>query len=88
MATTRVRRRVLDWNYAWNPFTVPAHATKLLGYPTTRCPRPMTSDPGRESDSDPPGVPGLHSWRSVYVFVFLAFLLVVIALTIFARVYA
>lgn len=39
-------------------------------------------------DDDSPGVPGFHSWRSVYLFVFIAFVLVVIALAIFSRVYA
>ncbi|MES2692808.1 MAG: hypothetical protein V4773_04990 [Verrucomicrobiota bacterium] len=41
-----------------------------------------------EDDRDPPGVPGFRTWRMVYVFVFGAFLLMVVALTIFARYYA
>ncbi|MDO8543297.1 MAG: hypothetical protein Q7S40_22905 [Opitutaceae bacterium] len=42
----------------------------------------------REPDDEPPGVPGFRSWRGVYWFVFLFFVLVVIALTIFSRVHA
>lgn len=37
---------------------------------------------------DPPGVPGFRTWRGVYLFVFGCFILVVIALTLFARVFA
>lgn len=44
----------------------------------------MSSD----DPDDPPGVPGFRSWRGVYVFVFAAFILLVIALTIFSRIYA
>ena len=39
-------------------------------------------------DEEPPGVPGFRSWNGVYVFVFAAFVLIVIALAILARVYA
>jgi hypothetical protein len=39
-------------------------------------------------DDESPGVPGFRSWRGVYLFVFIAFVVVVIALTIFSRVYA
>lgn len=40
-------------------------------------------------DSDqPPAVPGFRTWRGVYVFVFGAFIVFVIALTIFSRFYA
>lgn len=49
------------------------------------------TQPSREpldDDREPPGVPGFGSWRMVYVFVFGAFLLMVVALTIFARYYA
>ena len=44
----------------------------------------MTPDDREE----PPGVPGFHSWRAVYIFVFVVFMLVVIGLTLFARLYA
>jgi hypothetical protein len=48
--------------------------------PTSRLER---NDPADE----PPGVPGFRSWRGVYIFVFSAFVLLVIALTIFERIY-
>lgn len=37
---------------------------------------------------DAPGVPGFRTWRGVYLFVFGAFVLMVIALAIFSRVFA
>lgn len=45
-----------------------------------------TSDPPTESES--PGVPGFRTWRGVYFFVFGCFLLVVVLLAIFTRVFA
>jgi hypothetical protein len=39
-------------------------------------------------DEDSPGVPGFRTWRGVYLFVFIAFVLMVVALAIFSRVYA
>lgn len=39
-------------------------------------------------DDDAPSVPGFRTWRGVYLFVFVAFVLIVIALTIFSRAYA
>ena len=40
----------------------------------------------REDPSDDsPGVPGFRTWRGVYVFVFLCFLAVVAALTVFTH---
>ncbi|MCR6656304.1 MAG: hypothetical protein NVV63_10915 [Opitutus sp.] len=42
----------------------------------------------RDHDGEPPGVPGLRTWRGVYVFVFSCFVATVIALTIFSRVFA
>jgi hypothetical protein len=45
-----------------------------------------SSDP--DDDHRPPGVPGFRSWRGVYLFVFGAFVLVVIGLTIFTRYFA
>ncbi len=38
-------------------------------------------------DDESPGVPGFHSWRSVYLLVFGVFVLVVIGLAILARMY-
>ncbi len=49
---------------------------------------PQAPRPESDDAEDPPGVPGFHSWRAVYVFVFAAFILLVIALTIFSRLYA
>ncbi|MBC7365766.1 MAG: hypothetical protein H7343_02965 [Undibacterium sp.] len=39
-------------------------------------------------DDDAPGVPGFSTWRGVYLFVFITFVLVVVALTLFSRAYA
>ena len=39
-------------------------------------------------DKEAPGVPGFRTWRGVYLFVLGCFVLMVIALTIFARSYA
>ena len=44
-----------------------------------------SSDPG---DDESPGVPGFRTWRGVYLLVFAVFVLVVVALAIFSRVYA
>ncbi|HEX2853682.1 MAG TPA: hypothetical protein VHO24_10615 [Opitutaceae bacterium] len=42
-----------------------------------------------ESDeSESPGVPGFHSWRGVYLFVFGCFLLMVVGLAVFTHFYA
>ena len=41
-----------------------------------------------EDPDEPPGVPGFRSWRAVYIFVFAAFILLVLALALFSRVYA
>jgi hypothetical protein len=49
----------------------------------------MTSPAAPPPDDDgPPNVPGFRSWRGVYGFVFLAFVAVVVALTVFTRVFA
>ena len=37
---------------------------------------------------EPPGVPGFRTWRAMYLFVFGAFVALVIALAVFSRVYA
>ena len=44
--------------------------------------------PNPPPDDDSPGVPGFHTWRGVYLFVFIVFVLVVVALTVFTRVFA
>jgi hypothetical protein len=40
------------------------------------------------SPDESPGVPGFRTWRGVYLFVFGCFVLVVILLAVFTRVYA
>lgn len=44
--------------------------------------------PDQRSDAEPPGLPGLHTWRGVYLFVFGCFVLVVVLLAVFARIFA
>lgn len=44
------------------------------------------SEHRREAD-EPPGVPGFRTWRAVYVFVFATFVLLVVGLAIFSRIY-
>ena len=54
------------------------------GRPSVR----SSEESGREEGDETPGVPGFHTWRGVYLFVFIAFVLVVVALAIFSRVFA
>jgi hypothetical protein len=44
--------------------------------------------PGEDAGDESPGLPGFRRWREVYLFVFVVFVGVVIALTIFSSVYA
>ena len=44
--------------------------------------------PPHAPEEESPGVPVFRTWRGVYWFVFGSFVAVVIALTIFSRVYA
>ena len=44
---------------------------------------PPSPDPPAESD--PPGVPGFRTWKSIYLFVFGWFVLVVALLAVFSR---
>ena len=37
---------------------------------------------------EPPGVPGFRTWRSVYLFVFVFFVLCVLGLALFMRVFS
>jgi len=37
---------------------------------------------------DCPGVPGFHTWRGIYLFVFAGFVLVVVLLALFSRYFA
>jgi hypothetical protein len=51
-------------------------------------PSPHTPLPPTPPADESPGVPGFRTWRGVYLFVFGCFIAVVIALTIFSRVFA
>lgn len=44
--------------------------------------------PKPEPPDDSPGVPGFRTWRGVYLFVFVCFIAVVAALTVFTRFFA
>jgi hypothetical protein len=44
--------------------------------------------PGQRSDAEPPGLPGFRTWRGVYVFVLGWFVLVVILLASFSRIFS
>ena len=44
--------------------------------------------PEQRSDAEPPGLPGFRSWRGVYVFVFGWFVLVVVLLAVFSRIFS
>ena len=48
----------------------------------------MTPGPDDHSADESPGVPFFRTWRGVYIFVFAVFVAVVIALTVFSRVFA
>jgi hypothetical protein len=39
-------------------------------------------------EDDPPGVPGFRTWRSVYIFVFIFFVLCVALLALLSRAFA
>jgi hypothetical protein len=44
--------------------------------------------PERPAHDESPGVPGFRTWRGIYLFVWVSFVLVVVLLTIFSRVFA
>jgi hypothetical protein len=46
----------------------------------------LPSDPLRNDES--PGVPGFRSWRAVYLFVFVFFIVCVVLLALFSRAFA
>ena len=48
--------------------------------------KPSPSDPPPSDEF--PGVPGFHTWRGVYLFVFIFFVSVVTLLAVFARFFA
>ena len=49
----------------------------------TRAPRP-----DEHAEAEPPDVPGLRTWRGVYLFVFGWFVLVVALLTVFTAIFS
>ena len=40
------------------------------------------------AEHEPPGVPGFRAWRGVYLFVFGWFVLVVVLLTVFTKIFS
>jgi hypothetical protein len=44
--------------------------------------------PPDRSDAEPPGLPGFRTWRGVYLFVFGWFVLVVLLLAGFSRIFS
>ena len=48
----------------------------------------MKSPPDAPPDDESPGVPGFRTWRGVYLFVFIVFVLVVGLLALFSRLFA
>ena len=48
----------------------------------------LFAPPDRAPEDEPPDVPGFRTWRGVYLFVFVWFVIVVIILAIFTRVFA
>jgi hypothetical protein len=48
----------------------------------------MKPAPAPTPDDASPGVPGFRTWRGVYLFVFACFVLVVVLLAVFSRLFA
>ena len=44
--------------------------------------------PDERSDAEPPGLPGFHTWRGIYLLVFGWFVLVVVLLAAFTRIFS
>jgi hypothetical protein len=44
--------------------------------------------PDQPADGEPPGLPGFRTWRAVYLFVFGWFVLVVVLLAVFTRIFS
>ena len=47
-----------------------------------------SAPPESRSPDESPGVPGFRTWRGIYLFVFAAFVLVVVMLVLFSRYFA
>ena len=43
------------------------------------------SPPDHPSSDESPGVPGFRTWRGIYLFVFVGFVLTVVVLALFSR---
>ena len=48
----------------------------------------MKPPPDRTPNDESPGVPGFRTWRGIYLFVFVSFVVVVVLLALFSRVFA
>jgi hypothetical protein len=48
----------------------------------------MKPPPDHPRSDESPGVPGFRSWRGIYLFVFVSFVLVVVLLALFSRAFA
>ena len=48
----------------------------------------LASGPDERADSEPPDVPGFHTWRGLYLFVFGWFVLVLALLTMFTVIFS
>jgi hypothetical protein len=46
------------------------------------------NSPAPSDENDPPGVPGFRTWRGVYIFVFIFFVLCVALLALLSRAFA
>jgi hypothetical protein len=44
--------------------------------------------PDPSGENEPPGVPGFRTWRSVYIFVFIFFVVCVVLLALLSRAFA
>ena len=44
--------------------------------------------PDPHNSDDSPGVPGFRTWRGIYLFVFVCFVVVVVLLAVFSRYFA
>jgi len=44
--------------------------------------------PNPSDEHDSPGVPGFRTWRGVYIFVFICFVICVVLLALLSRAYA
>lgn len=48
----------------------------------------MKPSPDSPTPEEAPGVPGFRTWRGVYIFVFVFFVLCVLGLALFSRVFS